>query len=306
MKVRFFTKFILISSISFFIFSCDDGDIITFNLDFDMVLERCPEDDMETNNYVVYDTKDDDPYESLTLLFPSNTTNDKIFNPEETPLMGTLNINGSSVRFNYRIYNGSPQGLICQDIPDASVSILEDYESSSGTADYVSTFVDDDNDGILTSIEDANLDGDNDPDTNPTDSDGDGIPDYKDADDDNDNVLTIDEDPDPNGDEDIVDAKDTDGDGTPDYLDTDDDGDGTITRYEDANGNGNLFDDFEVGATVPRFLDNTISDVFINDNLNPNAFTRTINVEFTINNIDIEILSADSFLLGNYTREITF
>ena len=242
---------VLITSV---VFSCDDGDIITFNLDFDQELERCPSDDIETDSYVIYDTKDNDPYESLTLLFPSNNANDLIFNPEETPYSGTLAINGSSTRFNYRIYNGTPSGLICQDIPDSSVSITDDYESSSGTVDYVSTYIDDDNDGIPTSIEDANFDGDDNPDTNPTDSDGDGIADYKDTDDDNDNVPTIDEDPDPNGDEDVSDAKDTDGDGTPDYLDTDDDGDGTITRYEDANGNGNLFDDFEVGATVPRIF----------------------------------------------------
>ena len=61
------------------------------------------------------------------------------------------------------------------------------------------------------------------------DSDGDGIPNYKDSDDDGDNVPTLNEKPDPNNDGDLSDAQDTDGDGTPDYLDTDDDNDGTLT-----------------------------------------------------------------------------
>ena len=55
--------------------------------------------------------------------------------------------------------------------------------------------LDADNDGILDTFEDLNLDGDNDPATNITDTDGDGIADYLDIDSDND--------------------------GIPDYLDTD-------------------------------------------------------------------------------------
>jgi len=46
--------------------------------------------------------------------------------------------------------------------------------------------LDDDNDGILDSVEDANTDSDNNPATNPTNSDADGIPDYLDSDSDGD------------------------------------------------------------------------------------------------------------------------
>ncbi|WP_422107739.1 DUF7507 domain-containing protein [Winogradskyella sp.] len=53
--------------------------------------------------------------------------------------------------------------------------------------------IDDDNDGILDSIEDANLDLDNDPSTNPTDTDSDLIPDYLDLDSDNDGIYDVDE-----------------------------------------------------------------------------------------------------------------
>ncbi|MDF0715474.1 gliding motility-associated C-terminal domain-containing protein [Muricauda sp. 334s03] len=48
--------------------------------------------------------------------------------------------------------------------------------------------LDSDNDGIVDSFEDLNADNDNDPSTNPTDTDGDGIPDYLDIDSDNDGI----------------------------------------------------------------------------------------------------------------------
>ena len=48
--------------------------------------------------------------------------------------------------------------------------------------------LDTDNDGIVDSFEDLNLDGDNDPATNPTDTDGDGIADYLDIDSDDDGI----------------------------------------------------------------------------------------------------------------------
>ncbi len=49
--------------------------------------------------------------------------------------------------------------------------------------------LDDDDDGILDTVEDANTDGDNDHTTNPTDSDGDGVANYLDLDSDNDGIL---------------------------------------------------------------------------------------------------------------------
>ncbi|MBT8269092.1 MAG: hypothetical protein HKO96_13020 [Flavobacteriaceae bacterium] len=279
--------------------SCDDGDIIEVNLDFDQVLERCGDEDAD--NYVIYDIKDDSN-ESLTLLFPVTVANTAIFNPETSPTEGSFNINGTSVRFNYRTYDGDPSGLICQDIPSSEVTIVEDYEATSGSVNYISTFVDDDNDTVPSALEDINGNGDLEDD----DTDGDGIPNYKDQDDDNDNVPTRNENPDPNLDGDLSDAQNTDGTDEPDYLDTDDDNDGVITRYEDENMDGDLFNDFLVGATSPRFLDPDTADTFVYDVLNSNSFTRTVSVLFTVLNIDIEILSADSLELGTFQQIITF
>jgi len=277
--------------------SCDDGDIITVELDFSQELLLCG--DSNSDNYVVYDYKTD-PNESLTLLFPSNTSTDEIFNPTTTPYDYELAIS-INVRFNYRIYNGDPTGLICQEIPDAEVSIIEDNEANGGTFTSSSTFVDDDQDGIPSELEDINGNGDLEDD----DTDGDGIPNYKDNDDDGDNVKTILENPDPNDDGLIDDAQDTDGDTIPDYLDIDDDNDGTITRYEDENLNQNLQDDFADGSVIARYLDNSAADVFVNDNLNPNIFIRFITVEFNILNTDLEILNTDLIELGTYSSQKT-
>lgn len=282
-----------------FFLSCDDGDIIAVNLEFDQQLELCG--DENSTNYVIYDIKTD-PDESLTLLFPSNNTNDAIFNPTNNPQEGNLNINGSSVRFNYRQYDGDPSGLICEEIPASDVSITQDYEATSGTVAYSSSYVDDDNDGIPSELEDLNLNGD----LTDDDSDGDGIPNYIDKDDDGDNVDTIDENPDPDGDGDLSDAQNTDGTDLPDYLDTDDDNDGILTIEEDENNNGNLFDDFSPGGISPRFLDVLAADQYMVTTQNENSYTRTVTVQFIVMNIDIELLSADSFDLGTYTLQIPF
>ncbi len=73
---------------------------------------------------------------------------------------------------------------------------------------------DDDGDGVLSSFEDLNRNGN----YTDDDTDEDGIPNYLDVDDDNDGVLTINEDADGDGN---PANDDTDGDGIPDYLDTD-------------------------------------------------------------------------------------
>jgi hypothetical protein len=131
------------------LFSCGDGDVIEFELDFDQDLELCG--DINSENYLVYDVKTD-PNESLILLFPGTTANDLIFYPQESPTEGSITINGSSNRFNYRLYNGDPLEIICQDIPSSEVSVTTDYESSGGSINYVTTFVDDEGTRTVTTI----------------------------------------------------------------------------------------------------------------------------------------------------------
>ena len=276
---------------SFVFISCDDGDVISVQLDFDKTLTRCG--DETSSSYILYDTKND-PFESLTLLFPNNSQAEAIFIPEDSGNLITIPINGNSVRFNYRTYTADPNTYICQDIPDASVSVIDNYEASSGDAIFTTTFEDDDNDGVPNALE---FDGD---------TDGDGIPNYKDYDDDVDNVPTINESPDPNGDGDLSDMKDTDSDSIPDYLDMDDDNDGTDTKFEDENNNGNLFDDLAIGANVARFLDGTVNTTYEIDVVKVNQFSRDYKVNVTLEDIDISILSTDSFFLGSYKYTVDY
>lgn len=133
-------SFLILLVIIFTITSCDDGDIITIDLEFDKTLKLCG--DENSTNYVIYTLKED-ANESLTLLFPVNTANNLIFNPTETPYLGSFNINNNTVKFNYRTYNGDPLELICQEIPSSIIDIIKDYEAESGTVNYISTFEDD-------------------------------------------------------------------------------------------------------------------------------------------------------------------
>ncbi|HMO02159.1 MAG TPA: hypothetical protein PKD37_00385 [Oligoflexia bacterium] len=128
----------------------------------------------------------------------------------------------------------------------------------------------------------------------PADTDGDGIPDYKDLDSDNDNIPDLTEGSDQNFDgrpdilptgidsdndglDDAFDNYDryvvpaanwganaigsraplqnTDGDAFRDWRDTDDDNDGIPTINEDKNGNGNFDDDDDDGDGIPNYLD---------------------------------------------------
>ena len=116
----------------------------------------------------------------------------------------------------------------------ASISDLGSYwlaataTENLGGGDYGSTSEfgptacvgDTDGDGLCDLWEDANLDLDNDPATNPgPDTDVDTNANYNDPDDDGDGNPTASENADPNGDGDPRDALDTDRDGQPDYLD---------------------------------------------------------------------------------------
>lgn len=280
-----------------FLCACDDGDILTVDLDFSQELESC--DDFE-DSYLIFDTRED-PNEALILIFPRTEANSILFTTETTV---ELPINSSTVRFIYRTYNRSLDADdICAVLPPSDLIIRENYEADSGTVFVTVTAVDDDNDGIASIYEDLNGNGNYDDD----DSDDDGIPDYKDEDDDNDNVKTINE-----IDNDDVDADDnpttnpldTDGDGTPDYLDTDDDNDNTLTILEDANGLNGPFDDTVIdtdGIVVKRYLYDAANDTYANPGNISNEFNRTVTTHFLVSDIDIEILRATEIDLGTLT-----
>lgn len=301
---------ILLSLSLFSFYTCDDGDIITVEFDFDQNLELCKDGNIDKfitgDNYVLHDTRKD-PYESLILLFPYSTANSAIFNPTETNTETELTVNGTSIVFNYRTYDGDPSNLICQDIPGSETKITNDYSAASGAkVSFLSSFADDDGDGISSELENQDPNGDGDF-SDAQDTDSDGIPDYIDEDDDNDNVKTSLEKPDVDGDGNIDDALDTDGDGIPNYLDSDDDGDNIPTINEDEDGNSNLLTDYDetLPVQIARYLDADANDSFAAGDLLSNSYEKTITVSIKLLDFDLGTIQSDSLDFGTYSRTIT-
>ncbi|CAH8294393.1 hypothetical protein EV196_108208 [Mariniflexile fucanivorans] len=281
MRKLFFILF-SISVLSFY--TCDDGDVITVDFEFDETFEACG-----TDGLVFYKTKDD-PSESLSIIIKElDSIGDLLVVGDDNTYEVDFSLSSTNV-FNYRTYSNASlptSGLFCSDVPLSSVKITKDIESTSGNVHIKTVLTEDDNDGISAEIEGY---------TN--DTDGDGILDYLDEDDDGDNVLTKNEKPDPDGDGDLSDAQDTDGDGTPDYLDTDDDDDGVLTIDEE-------------NQSIDQNPANDISLDGIADYLNPAVATKvpatayrqhtiyqTYVVSLTVSNFDLEIISLDVFDFG--------
>lgn len=265
--------------------ACDDGDIITLELEFDQELARCEND---INSFLIYDTKEE-PNQSLSLIIPRTDLSELLFTiptPVDTPLV--FDINATTVRFIYRTYNRAIiNDELCDVITPGGLTILEDYEAPTGTVEVTVTVEDDDNDKVPTEFEGRGELDENGEYSNALDTDGDGIPNYLDEDDDNDNVKTSNEVDNSDGDNDpTTSPQDTDGDGILDYLDVDDDGDLTPTIEEDEGGDQNPLNDFGNNADnvqVPHFL-NTLETTNYGSpgviDLSENKYTRTVNTFF--------------------------
>ena len=299
-----------------FLTTCDDGDILTVDLEFDQELDQC---DNFEDSHLVYDTRED-PNEALLLIFPKSTTNDALFTfattegaPEE------LTINEGTIRFIYRTYNRElTSDDICAVVSPSDLTIREDYEARSGTVFVTTTILDDDNDGVPNESEGiSGLPNEDGIYMDSLDTDGDGIPNYLDIDDDGDNVLTEDE----------LDELDEDGDGdpltnplntdanhptnsddVPNYLDDDDDGDLIPTRLEDANGeNGPGDDRIAVNdVLVELYLNAAENTSYVFDDYDAfeNSYTRTVETVFVINNTDLTIFRTTEITLGTLTTII--
>lgn len=286
---RLFYLFLSISLL--FIYSCDDGDIITVELDFENTFKAC----QGSNSLVLYKTKND-PAESLSLRINNLTLTQVLTVGTDNTYEKTITINTTNP-FNYRTYSNTslPNNLFCNDIPNSEVVINKDTESTSGTALLKTVLTEDDVDGIPAELEDLNGNGD----LTDDDTDGDTIPNYIDADDDGDNILTKNENPDPNGDGDFSDAQDTDGDGIPDYLDDDDDGDGVKTRDEENdsedNNPANDITDIDGGAD---YLNPLVANTVPAKAYREHTISKTYIVTLKLNNIDLDLISYDELDFG--------
>lgn len=280
-------RFFFICILSFFIVtSCNDGNIIDVTFDFDTTFKACD----GVNDIVFYKTKND-PSESLSVLIKSLKLEDILaFKGKDT----TITKSGSI--FNYRTYSNAslPTDLFCNEIPPSDIKITNDSESSVDVI-ITASFTEDDSDNIPALLEDIDGNGD----LTNDDSDGDTIPNYKDADDDGDNVLTKDENPDPNKDSILDDAQDTDGDGSPDYLDPDDDGDGVLTRDEENSSQdknpGNDVTNSDVGAD---YLNPDVATLVQATAYRSQTISQTYVVSLIINNITLPNISQDVLDFG--------
>ncbi len=219
------------------LWSCDDGEIVLENLDFEnSTIDFC--NGPSNSKDVVYAYKNDGTFESFSVEINNDilqTDEDgKIITPEEDLIRVNLNTQGQAT---YRIYSSEiPNDYFCDVVPPSNVNIQQEWVSSDGAIMFIQVdFAD------IEGNSDADGDGLSNIEENYRaqplqDTDNDGIPDYLDIDDDNDNVLTRNE-LEAGTDDPIVvingkEFLDTDEDGTPDYLDDDDDGDGIPTRNE--------------------------------------------------------------------------
>jgi hypothetical protein len=295
--------FFALISFCLLLFACSDGDIITVELDFGESFETCGE-------LVFYKIKND-PAESLSLFLSGMTEDDLIdFDDElsdvtETLVIANRSLNETTNTFHLRRYGSAITGseLFCNAIPP-NIDILSDDMSKEGEVTITTVVIEEDNDGIPWEDEDDNADADNNPATNPTDTDNDGIPNYLDLDDDGDNVLTIDEDLNTDDDNNpFTNPLDSDNDTTPDYLDADDDGDGVNTRDEEnfLQDEDPTNDETNPGEG-PDYLNPLIFTTVPATAFRAHSAIRNYTISIKLTNISLSALTQDEFDFGSMNQ----
>ena len=300
------TRFFYIIFTLLLLTACDDGDIFTVDLEFDKELDLCSnntesfliydtrQDPDESLSLIIprgindelpftEATPVDEPIEYVingsSVRFLYRTYNRSLANNE---LCNPVPPSDLAIVDDHEAPSGTAYATVTieDDDNDGIPSDLEgrgemdengDYpDAQDSDGDVIPDYLDqdDDNDNVPTinEIDTDDLDGDDDPTTNPLDTDGDGIP---------------------------------------DYLDEDDDGDGVNTILEDENQDKNPRNDLNLnadGATVPHYLNTLENTPYENPGLTDNnTYTRTVTVNFLVTDFNLDILSADEIDFGTLT-----
>ena len=261
---------LLIFSIT--LLSCNDGDIIVTSFDFDDAsLQACS----GTGGYLFFKINDGST-ESLSLRLA--VTEDQF--TSSSTLVSVLN--GTTNFANYRVFDGAVDSdYFCNEVPPTAPQVSVEYVASSGTATLITIATLDDLDG-LPFVEgtdelvegSGDFDGDTIPNFYDFDDDGDNVPTNMELD-----TLNEDGDNDP-----LTNPLDTDVDGIPDYLDDDDDGDGVLTRYE-ADGTldpTQIETDPEIG---PDYLNPAIANQVIIDEFREHGYDFVSDIELVLTNL---------------------
>ena len=265
------------------LFSCNDGEIIVTDFNFETSnLNNCG----GPGAYIFYNINNSLSAESISLILE---TSDILFFES-----GTVEyvLNGNTYVVDYRKYDGDiTDSYFCSNIPPTSPGVSIEYLGASGIALLTTIVTRDDEDGIEEDLE-SNLDTDND-----------GLLNYFDNDDDGDNVPTVNELGAGflSGDNEF--PLDTDNDGIFDYLDIDDDGDTILTRYEDANGDLDPTNDFTGTSDDPDYLTAAITNSNAIDQYRIHSYQITSDIELVINNLVLvngsEEITKETMILGN-------
>lgn len=270
--------------------SCDDGDLIVTDFNFEnRNLQWCG----DTEDQVLFNINNDQVHEALAFRFSLNTPTPRFFSTETGRITIPLTAKNQVI---YRVFDGEVTAdYFCNSIPPVSPSVTEEFRSTSGGEVIINTTLknanDHDGDGVPSENEGM---------ASEFDTDGDGIPDYLDIDDDGDNILTRVEI--------AVEAEntvnsfaDSDNDGTPDYLDADDDNDGIPTRNEDWNMNNNPADDRNEEG-LAHYLNPEITDSFEVTTVRENIISRSFRYLITAENLTLLKQGGDGeqIRLGNY------
>ena len=263
--------------------SCNDGDIIITDFNFEASnLNNCG----GPGAYVFYNINNSLFAESISLVLE---TSDILFLES-----GTVEyvLNGITYAVNYRKYDDDiTDDYFCSNIPPTTPNVTIELLGASGIALLTTIVTKNDEDGI-----------EEDPESN-LDTDNDGLLNYFDNDDDGDNVPTVNE----------LGAGflsgnnefplDTDNDGIFDYLDIDDDGDTILTRYEDANGDLDPTNDFTGTSDDPDYLTAAIANSNAIDQYRIHSYQITSDIELVINNLVLvngsEEITKETMILGN-------
>ena len=274
--------------------SCDDGEIIVTDFDFDdSSIQFCE----GPNKNVFYAINNDGIFESISLEFSDSQLsideNGNLIPPDPINEEISFPLDDQNDRIVYRLYTGEiPTGAnnyFCNVVPPSSPNVVEEWISGSGaTARITGRFTDErgdadpDGDGLLNNEEEWDSNG-----VAYQDTDNDGIPDYLDVDDDGDNVPTRIENANnaPLNDEGVIDS---DNDGILNYLDPDDDGDGVPTRLEVEEGNeDNPVAFSSTGDGVANYLNDEQRERLEHDEYIPNNVTRTFGFQILIDNLQL-------------------
>lgn len=253
---------VLIASLT----ACNDGDVIVTTFNFNSVnLQSCG----SSGGYLFFKINDGGS-ESISLRLGTSA---ELFMVSDT-LVSTLD--GSSNFVNYRVFDGPVSSdYFCNQVPPTQPVVTIEYVAQSGTSTLITTTERDDADGLSREQEGSgDPDGDGLANFFDFDDDGDNVPTSLELDTEN---LDGDNDP-------LTNPLDTDGDKIPDYLDTDDDGDGVLTRYE-ADGTLDPTTIITNPDEGPDYLNSVIANEVIIDEFREHNYNFDSDIDLVLSNL---------------------